>query len=318
MSELPGLILVEGLPGAGKSTTSHLLSLHLERHGVDARWYYEHDQSHPIFQYPEVQEVLDHGRLREGLFEDALEKWRRLAESLSGSRQCIVLESSFLQTAIHPMLLMDWGENRIVSFALEAERAIRGARAVLVWLRHADAAAALQAVSALRGCWFMEFLVGRVSRSRYGMARKLEAVEGALQYARNYQALVDRILDQLRLPVLTLPVDVIPKSDFVNLIADFIGLPQVDAFVPESPDARAFVGIYQDTGSEDRYSIVTDGAHLFVDGTPPTRLIRRGTSEFELLGTCVRFKFLRTADGSIRALDCRGSLPGLAPEWVKQ
>jgi hypothetical protein len=149
------------------------------------------------------------------------------------------------------------------------------------------------------------------------MARGLEGAEGAFQYSRHYAALVDRILRQLEMPVLTLEADITAKSDFVNRIANFIGLPACEPFPTRWPHAQAFVGTYKDTFSEDCYSVITDGSHLYVDGTPPTRLIQRGLSDFELLGTCVRFEFLAHADGSVYKLACRGNLKGLEPEWAR-
>ncbi len=318
-SPLPGLVLVEGLPGTGKSTTSHLLSLRLKRHGVNARWYYEHETPHPVFEYPEVQQALDHGQLRPGLFEDALGNWRALARSLDSPPACAVIESSFLQTAIHPMLLLDFDGERIGEYARQAAQAIETARPALVLLRHPDPGEALHQVAALRGDWFLDFLIGRVNRSRFAQHRGLEGLEAAIHYLRHYQALVDRIVAQLAMPVLPLPVDQIPKAEFVDRIANWLGLPETPPVVPcPSADLDALAGTYRDTGSQDCYHIVSNGTELLVDGAPPTPLIPTGALRFELLGTCVHFDFLPAADRSIQALDCIGNLPGLARQWVKQ
>jgi hypothetical protein len=42
------LILIEGFPGAGKSTTTGHIGTRLQQHGVACRWFLEDDQPHPI------------------------------------------------------------------------------------------------------------------------------------------------------------------------------------------------------------------------------------------------------------------------------
>ncbi|NUU61590.1 hypothetical protein [Paenibacillus agri] len=47
------LILMEGLPGAGKSTNSGLLFRQFERHGFKTRWVHEVDRPHPVLFFQE-------------------------------------------------------------------------------------------------------------------------------------------------------------------------------------------------------------------------------------------------------------------------
>src|SRR5687767_5330975 len=46
------LVLVEGLPGCGKSTTAQFLARQLRRAGYRARWHYEEETPHPVFRRP--------------------------------------------------------------------------------------------------------------------------------------------------------------------------------------------------------------------------------------------------------------------------
>jgi adenylate kinase family enzyme len=45
------LIILDGLPGSGKSTTAQWLELQLQRNGFDAQWYWEGDVPHPQWWY---------------------------------------------------------------------------------------------------------------------------------------------------------------------------------------------------------------------------------------------------------------------------
>ena len=60
---VPKLILVDGFAGTGKSTAAQQLWLNLVRGGHDAIWFHEHEAHHPIFEYGEVEELLNYRQL---------------------------------------------------------------------------------------------------------------------------------------------------------------------------------------------------------------------------------------------------------------
>ena len=50
------LILVDGIPGSGKSTLSQFISKQIERNKIKVKWYFEHDMFHPItIDYKELE-----------------------------------------------------------------------------------------------------------------------------------------------------------------------------------------------------------------------------------------------------------------------
>jgi hypothetical protein len=306
---------VEGLPGSGKSTTSHLLCLHLERHGHRARWYWEHETPHPVFENAVLQDALDGGRLPEDFADAALGRWRRLAEELAGSDRTLILESAFFQTPVHPMLLLGWSAEQIRGYVEEVERALAPVSILLVVLGQPDVAGALRATTTSRGQWFLDYLEGRVCRSAYGRAHGLEGEAGVVRYLEAYRDLIDRLLSGLRLPRLVLADE--PRPVLGDRIAAALGLPPVGPFETPVADLAAYAGRYCAPGSDDTYEVVTDGQHLYVDGAGRTRLIHRGGSVFELAGTCVHLAFQPNPSGAVRSLECRGNLPNLARDWVK-
>ncbi len=56
------LILVEGLPGSGKSTTAHALARLLAGRRVPVRWWYEEEINHPVYAFRDrasLRQVVD-------------------------------------------------------------------------------------------------------------------------------------------------------------------------------------------------------------------------------------------------------------------
>ncbi|MBO0992026.1 hypothetical protein [Bacillus sp. SD088] len=47
--ETTKLIMVEGIPGSGKSTTAQSISKSLDRMGFKHKWWYEEEQGHPAW-----------------------------------------------------------------------------------------------------------------------------------------------------------------------------------------------------------------------------------------------------------------------------
>jgi hypothetical protein len=307
------LILVEGLPGAGKSTTAHMLCRELQRRGLDARWWYEHETPHPVFDYPVVQEVLDHGRLQDGLFERALENWRSVPD-LTGSGKWAVFESSFFQTPLHAMLLLDWTTARMTEYVIAAERAIAPAKPLLVVLDQEDIAAAIATVTAARGEWFPEFLDWRIRRSAHGRRRGLSGMPGIIEYFETYRRILKDVTTRLEIPKLVLEGG---KATFVDRLVAFIGLPPLAPFETPAMDCSKLTGRYKDVGSDDVYDVADGGGHLYLGGAAPTGLVHEGGLKFGLLGTCVTLEFRPDETGAVRSLICRGNLPNLARDWVR-
>jgi hypothetical protein len=304
------------MPGSGKSTTAHMLSLHMTRHGLPARWHYEHESPHPIFHYPDILAAIEEGCARDGLFENAIERWTDLARQVAVGSTSVVIESAFFQIPVHPMRLMDWDEPRIAAYANAVAHAIAPVAPLLVLLRHEDVEHALMEAVRWRGEWFGTFLEEKIGQSPYGRARDIQGFPGVVRYFTEYRDLVDRLLFALRIPLLILDASSGQKAASADAIAAAIGLPPI---VPFSTSVRLdpFPGKYTAIGSDSVFDIVSDGEHLYVGGEMDTRLFHRGGTTFELCGTPVRLDFVPGNDGRMASIDCTGALPNLARQWVR-
>jgi hypothetical protein len=308
------LVLVDGLPGTGKSSMAHLLCLHLQRHGRAARWYWEIESPHPVFEF---QDNLVDDRLRDGFPETAIQSWERVAADVRNSKQSLILESSFLQTPIHPTLLSGWDEERIAAFVQDVEQAMEGACPLLVLLRLNDVVAGLDEIAAVRGEWFLRSLEERICPTPYGRALGLTGTAGVARYLQAYQEITDRLLARLRIPVVVCDAPSFRYDSLDERVVAALRLPPFTAFETRIRDLRAFTGRYHQPGSDNACSVVTDGRHLFLEGTPRARLIQCGETTFAALGTCVQFHFVTDASGGVQGLECQGNFPDLIRDWVK-
>ena len=101
------LILIEGMTGAGKSTTAANLAATLRERGFDARSYHEFDADHPIrsksadamkaSQHGDPPPV-PHGADAEGRNPYGAWQWRDYAERLRAEKRIGVIESRYWQS----------------------------------------------------------------------------------------------------------------------------------------------------------------------------------------------------------------------------
>jgi hypothetical protein len=306
------LLLIDGLPGAGKSTVAHLLCRHLRDHGHAARWYWELESPHPVFDF---SDPIDGDTLREGFVEQALDRWLAFASTLAADDSMAIVESSLLQTAVQPMFALDWPASRIASYLAAVEDAIAPARPVLVLLRYSDVDAGFARSLAVRGAWFVDLLSEKLEATPYGRARQLSGADGVRAYLRAYQAMADALVAGLRMPVVV--VDVRHDGNaLIDAVTTALELPPLESAPARLPDPVPYVGVYKRADTDDTCQIVTDGEHLYVAGEPNLRLLPNGDHDFDVVGTCVQYRF-RAGERRMDALECRGNLPQLAPLWIR-
>src|SRR5215212_4410171 len=98
------LILIEGMIGAGKSTTAERLAAMLTEGERDVHAFHEFADNHPI-RTPGVDLVRTGTRAPEGIYDPG--QWNALADRCAQGANTIILESTFLQNSVMPLFVDD-------------------------------------------------------------------------------------------------------------------------------------------------------------------------------------------------------------------
>ena len=150
------LIVIDGLPGSGKSTTAEWLTRQLHQNGVDAFWLQETDVTHPLWWYDfwngtDYQPPDFDNAPIEIFIKASLEKWRGFADKARTVNKTIVAESVFFQNAVAMFLMGGTEQTKLREYAYEVQSITRGLNPALIYFYQNDVAGALRRICDLRG-----------------------------------------------------------------------------------------------------------------------------------------------------------------------
>jgi len=141
------LILIEGLPGAGKSTTTEYLQNALNQQGLECRGYLEEDRPHPI-------DCLDFAI--KGLPEKVVPLWKEFIEQAKQTSILTIIESRLWQSTGLYMFMSEVDEREIVEFTHQVYELILPLSPALIYLDQDDTETALRRLYTLRGKAWMD------------------------------------------------------------------------------------------------------------------------------------------------------------------
>jgi hypothetical protein len=311
------LILVDGLPGSGKSTTAQIVWLQLLRNGYEADWFFEHQSSHPIYRYEDPEEVFQTTAAEsKKIHDEALHNWEKLASSLQGTRRVTILESTIFQTTIGWLQLIDCDRSEILDYALRVRQVIEELNPCLIYLYQDDIAGGLRRTCDLRGEEFELQLVSRIARTPYGKRANVRGFEGVATFYKAVREITDHLYSTWQTHKVSLETSEGDWKMYHHRIAEFLGMVDVELRF-SSPEAGRFAGRYTEVNSGSEITVAADQDGLYFDEPHRPRLFHRFDSTFCIQGMCVDLAFKHNETGLVTAVECSGDLPGVAGFWVK-
>jgi hypothetical protein len=313
MADATTLVLVEGFPGSGKSTTAQWLARQWQLAGRACRWYYEQQADHPVVGIPAGAEY----KTWEEYFAYRRERWLAFTVEAARGDALIVLESALLQYPVFVMLRRGVAAEVIIAFLRSVADIIRSLAPRLVYLAAPDPDVAYRAIIARRrGAAAIEAMLAAYETGEAGeffRARGLQGFDGLLAYWREHNAICERAIEVLELE--TLVVD--PRDgDWSRRragIAGFLGLRPEPEASPSAAELRRYVGRYRVAwkGEVRECAVSVADGRLVVNGLlwPDNRLLWKGGNVFDAEAWPCEVVFESAADGGVGRLSIRASVP---------
>jgi len=219
------LVLIEGMIGAGKTTTARRVETWLTSRGEDARAFDEFAQDHPIRtravdrlrahyrdlaargnggvggEGAEPPGTAEHdGGASPGAY--AVGQWRRLAERCRHGRQTIILESTFLQNSVMPAFIDGAPAEAVTETFTVIERQAAAAEPLLIYLRPTDITSAIARVYRVRGEEWAAQNMAWVAHRPWARRRNLHGREAVIELYRAWEGVVDELYGRYLFPKL--------------------------------------------------------------------------------------------------------------------
>jgi len=198
----PRLILIDGLPGSGKTT----LALALGEKIPNAKVLLENRGENPLHAVPAEEDVAEFGAIYdfsvEQFAELSLQAWRRFVES--ANLRTYIAESYPFQSGVRLLLQMDADRSLIWNYFAAIEEIVTPLDPLLIFLRLRDPGDDLRTVSELRGAEWHAAVRSFVGRTTWARNRLLTGDEAIWQFVSAYAALVDELLADSAIPRLEL------------------------------------------------------------------------------------------------------------------
>ncbi len=240
------LILVEGCPGSGKSSTAQFLSRQLQGAGHECRWYSEEERPHPVAANKGISNTKgfrEYGR-------STLINWRDFARRARRSKEISIIESHFLQNTVGSLVYANVKTERTLKLIHRMAEFCEPLQPMLVYLHQPDYAAAMRHLLDQRGPEIEEQYLQRSANSRYAKRRSLEGFEGLVQGWIAARTSMEQRQSELEMATLSIDSTSGDWPAYYDQIGDFLSIPLETAQSPSKKDLLEYAGTYtyqQDT-----------------------------------------------------------------------
>jgi hypothetical protein len=296
------IILIEGFPGAGKSTTAQFLARLVARRGGRARWIYEGEVPNPLVppvpagDYQSWEQFADIRAAR----------WRAFAAAASDHDVTIVPESALLQLPVFTMLRRNVETSVITGLVERLVEAVAPLRPTLVYLARRDPDAALRALGESRGLSWLLHHAGSSDGYAFTQARGLSGFDGLFSYWRAHAALCDRIVEAIDVPKLVLDVTPDGWAERRRQICDFVDVPFADEPAPDAAELERIAGRYRDGRREVTVEVVGGRAVMRTVFWAASALLPVRRDIFDIESWPVRASFETDSTGRVHGFHCAG------------
>lgn len=303
------LILVDGIPGSGKSTTAQWIALELEKRQIKCDWFMDEHRGNPITIWEHSSPEIFITRI--------LDNWKQLKQALESSSQIIVLEGCLFQHFLHGLLAQDVERAKILASLQAVYEIIHPLRPTLIYFYQDDLVRALKTIYTERGTEWAEYMLQGLEQSPYATARHLKGFDALIQYYQECCALTNQLIQDFGLSILATENSRAEWLTYREQIKRFLSLSPVTEEPIRGDYLSRFEGCYRDlSGTHPRdpectIRMVDSRLVIYNFRYPQSNLIPKALGEFYVETLGYELLFETDQNGQVEKMKVGGKEPGV-------
>jgi thymidylate kinase len=210
------LILIEGLPGSGKSTTTLHLGSVLQRYGVPCDFFREEDDPHPI-------SCLDFPI--NGLTQKMVHLWMEFVRRAETQPTITIIESRLWHNTAQFMLMSEVDVEEIIDFNRQVGQTLSPLSPALIYLDQTDVAVALRRMASTRGEEWVQSALRETLGYPWFTSRGIRDFDGWMSFFEEWHTVAERLFNDWPYPRIKV-LD--PHSDWAGAHEKINSFLQVD------------------------------------------------------------------------------------------
>lgn len=213
------LILVDGLPGTGKSTTSQWLQQSFSQQCDSARWFYELARDHPLRHDSEIRKISG-----DELVFNCLRMWGDFVSFDITGYNAIIIDSGFFQKDVLYMMSQDVSEKEILAYSKNVEKLLEKFDSFLIYLSHGNTREHICETYKSRGSIFETALIKWSTNTRISKRKNYRGLAGSIKYWSDYKTLCDHIFSACSFSKVNIDISKREWTEYQSKLSSLFGL----------------------------------------------------------------------------------------------
>jgi hypothetical protein len=221
------LILIEGLPGSGKTSTAEQLYRILSVKGLSCSWFLEEDANHPV-----TPRTLRRTASLAGFADRCLKSWGEFVNAEGSGQRIFILEGCALQSTVRFMVEYESSRRDLAAYLDQFEAIVHPLAPRLIHLYQHDPARFMQnSVLPKRGPVWATKVSSYLASTPCFQQHGWEGIDGMVRFWVHYQEICEGLVRHLGMPLLSIENSAQDWPAIYDQIARWLYDPRPDAGV---------------------------------------------------------------------------------------
>lgn len=277
------LVLIEGIPGSGKSTFARFLSNQFERNGYSCELFLETTLDHPIIESSGSEGISSY-------LESFYDRWVKFLDQLSDG-EIVILESAFFQSPIVHLLHKEADRELIRSLIYRVSNRLSMEDCRMIYFYQDDPQVAIEKMIESRGG--NDYLLRKhdeYKQEPYFLNRQEQGPASHISFFLEYSVLANEIVKQVSIPSEIIENSAAEYDLYQKQMLEKFDIRYFPDPVLEASLLKKYVGLYHNKEMDLKISVELLDDHLWIFGNK--RMKPKSINQFYLDDMSVLINFV--------------------------